>query len=265
MNSFVLYLFYLVLSVPQILSSEFKAMKIIDEPSNQYLNPTILKSKISPSSFSGPLFMHQFKDKCFDLEKDQYVYKVCMFNNITQTETENKCLSFSGILGIWKDWEINNDTFTSLVFSDGDKCGEVHREAKVKLECGPKDKIVSVEEPKRCYYELVFESSLFCSQFALAVYNAFNETFQAKWFDLKQDFVDGFLTQKGYDYHLYNLYLDAGFVISQNVTNQETVSKSILSSLAYNSDVKFDSLKTCTEEYIKLQEHIKEELLNNTS
>ena len=38
---------------------------------------------------------------------------------------------YHGILGIWSDWIIENDTFAGMVYSKGEKCGLMDRQARV--------------------------------------------------------------------------------------------------------------------------------------
>jgi len=62
-----------------------------------------------------------------------YVYNLCPFQNITQKEDTTRISGYHGVLGIWSDWIIENDTFAGMIYSKGEKCGLIDRQAKVQI------------------------------------------------------------------------------------------------------------------------------------
>ena len=60
-----------------------------------------------------------------------YFYNLYPFQNITQKENINRASGFHGIVGIWSNWIIVNGTITGMLYSKGERCGMVDRQAKV--------------------------------------------------------------------------------------------------------------------------------------
>ncbi|KAA8581702.1 hypothetical protein FQN60_003283 [Etheostoma spectabile] len=112
-------------------------MKIVEEPNTFGLNNPFLaqgsrlQPKVTPSPVSGPTHFHQLARKCFSLTESTYKYEFCPFHNITQHEQSFRWNSYSGILGIWQEWEIANNTFTGMWMRDGDACGTRNRETNL--------------------------------------------------------------------------------------------------------------------------------------
>ncbi|XP_016518760.1 N-acetylglucosamine-1-phosphotransferase subunit gamma-like [Poecilia formosa] len=112
-------------------------MKIVEEPNTFGLNNPFmaqgnrLQPKVSPAPVSGPVHLHRLAGKCFSLTESMYKYEFCPFHNVTQHEQSFRWNAYSGILGIWQEWEIANNTFTGMWMRDGDTCGTRNRETKV--------------------------------------------------------------------------------------------------------------------------------------
>ncbi|KAL5018299.1 hypothetical protein ScPMuIL_004021 [Solemya velum] len=107
--------------------SERVSMKIVEEPSSYGFNQaygqvqntnteTTLKMRVKPSNFSGPSHLQRLVGKCFSLVTDSYKYDFCPFSNVTQHEKSLRWNPYSGILGVWQEWEIVNNTFISMIF-----------------------------------------------------------------------------------------------------------------------------------------------------
>ena len=60
-----------------------------------------------------------------------YFYNLCPFQNITQKEDTSRPTGFHGIVGMWSDWIVENGTLTGMLYSKGETCGMVDRQAKV--------------------------------------------------------------------------------------------------------------------------------------
>ncbi|TRY94858.1 hypothetical protein DNTS_026277 [Danionella cerebrum] len=156
-------------------------MKIVEEPNTFGLNNVLvsqnnrLQAKISPSPVSGPPHLHRLTGKCFNYIEATYKYVFCPFHNVTQHEQSFRWNAYSGILGIWQEWEIQNNTFTGMWMREGDSCGNKNRQTKVLLLCGSKNKLASVSEPQTCVYSLTFETPLVCHSHSLLVYPGYNK------------------------------------------------------------------------------------------
>lgn len=95
---------------------------------------------------------YHYRGKCFEEHVEKYNYKLCMFEKVTQDSTD---------LGRWDSFE---DDYTTMKFSNGLSCWQgPRRSTTVLLRCGIEDKIVSVEEPSKCEYEMVFQTPMACS------------------------------------------------------------------------------------------------------
>lgn len=81
---------------------------------------------LEATDFNGPQVLNELKNKCFFYEDTKYIYRMCPFANVTQHEKTRYTYnfvtgSFHGILGIWKNWYIQDDKFHSLIYMDGDQ------------------------------------------------------------------------------------------------------------------------------------------------
>ncbi|KAJ7426012.1 hypothetical protein WISP_19978 [Willisornis vidua] len=59
-----------------------------------------------------------------------YKYEFCPFHNVTQHEQTFRWNAYSGILGIWHEWEIDNNTFVGMWMREGDSCEAKSRQTK---------------------------------------------------------------------------------------------------------------------------------------
>ncbi|XP_048465257.1 N-acetylglucosamine-1-phosphotransferase subunit gamma isoform X5 [Rhincodon typus] len=125
----------LVLWLPVFIVSAGK-MKIVDEPNTYGLNNPFLSQvnrlqpKIDPAAISGPAHLHRLAGKCFSMTESVYKYEFCPFHNVTQHEQTFRWNAYSGILGIWQEWEIENNTFVGMWMKEGDSCGTKNRQTK---------------------------------------------------------------------------------------------------------------------------------------
>ncbi|KAM7370951.1 hypothetical protein PAMP_010459 [Pampus punctatissimus] len=229
-------------------------MKIVEEPNTFGLNNPFLaqgnrlQPKITPNPVSGPAHLHRLAGKCFSLSESTYKYEFCPFHNITQHEQSFRWNAYSGILGIWQEWEIVNNTFTGMWMRDGDTCGTRNRETKVILVCSGSSKLAQVSEPSTCVYSLTFETPLVCHPHSLLVYPSLTERLQIEWDEAEQARYEGLITEQGYNNILRDIFEDAGFLKSQKVKVKlpEVV-----------DDPKTDnSLQKCTEHLQKQREEV---------
>uniref|UniRef100_A0A3Q3VVC3 Uncharacterized protein n=1 Tax=Mola mola TaxID=94237 RepID=A0A3Q3VVC3_MOLML len=207
-----------------------------------------LMHKISLYPPEGPAHLHQLAGKCFSFTESTYKYELCPFHNITQHEQSFRWNAYSGILGIWHEWEITNNTFTGMWMRDGDTCGTKNRETKVSLVCSASSKLAQVSEPSTCVYSLTFETPLVCHPHSLLVYPTLSERLQSEWDEAEQARYEGLITEQGYNNLLRDVFEDAGLLKSLKV-------KIKLPEVAPESE-KNSSLQKCTEDLQKQREEI---------
>ncbi|XP_075890602.1 N-acetylglucosamine-1-phosphotransferase subunit gamma [Nelusetta ayraudi] len=230
-------------------------MKIVEEPNTFGLNNPLLSQgsrlhpKANPSPVSGPAHLHRLAGKCFSFTESIYKYELCPFHNITQHEQTFRWNAYSGILGIWQEWEIVNNTFTGMWMRDGDSCGTTNRETKVLLVCGTASKLAQVSEPSTCVYSLTFETPLVCHPHSLLVYPSLNEKLQGEWDEAEQSRYEGLITEQGYNHLLRGIFEDAGFRKRQTVQTD-------LPEVAADSESHINSLAKCTEDFQKQRDEI---------
>lgn len=229
-------------------------MRIVDEVSNYGWNALSgpdshsanIKAKVDPSPMSGPAHLAVLANKCFSYTANNYKYDFCPFHNVTQHEQSMRWSPYSGILGVWNEWKIENNSFVSMVMKNGDSCGNSDRQVEIYFACASKHNVTSVTEPTRCHYNLTFETPLVCHKDSMLVYPVINTTLQKEWDLIEQDYHDKLLTEKGYKKLLNDLFYKAGF-LSENESSR-------LVQLTSNA---FSSLETCNVEYEELQKEVK--------
>ncbi|XP_005007428.1 N-acetylglucosamine-1-phosphotransferase subunit gamma isoform X1 [Cavia porcellus] len=193
-------------------------MKIVEEPNafglnNPFLPQTNrLQPKRDPSPLTGPAHLFRLSGKCFSLVESMYKYEFCPFHNVTQHEQTFRWNAYSGVLGIWHEWEIANNTFVGMWMRDGDSCRARSRQSKVELTCGKNNRLAHVSEPSTCVYALTFETPLVCHPHSLLVYPTLPEALQRRWDQVEQDLADELITLQGYEKLLRELFEDAGYL-----------------------------------------------------
>ncbi|XP_077101461.1 N-acetylglucosamine-1-phosphotransferase subunit gamma [Siphateles boraxobius] len=227
-------------------------MKIVEEPNTFGLNNQLmsqssrLQAKISPSPVSGPSHLHRLAGKCFNYIEALYKYVFCPFHNVTQHEQSFRWNAYSGILGIWQEWEIQNNTFTGMWMREGDSCGNKNRQTKVLLVCGNSSKLSRVSEPQTCVYSLTFETPLVCHSHSLLVYPVLSEPLQKEWDEIAQARYEDLLTEQGYNKLLKALFEEAGLLrrAQQQKAEESTTS------------VTHPSLEQCKQDFEKQRAEI---------
>ncbi|CAJ0921155.1 unnamed protein product [Ranitomeya imitator] len=206
-------------------------MKIVEEPNtfglnNPFLSQTNkLQPRTDPSPVSGPPHLFRLAGKCFSFVESTYKYEFCPFHNVTQHEQTFRWNAYSGILGIWQEWEVENNTFTGMWMRSGDSCGNMNRQTKanlhcvliasmfglliyihvyltlshwtqVHLVCGRSNKLSAVSEPSTCVYSMTFETPLVCHPHSLLVYPTLGETMRRRWDEAEQSLYDELITEQ---------------------------------------------------------------------
>ncbi|KAE8579535.1 hypothetical protein XENTR_v10024085 [Xenopus tropicalis] len=229
-------------------------MKIVEEPNsfglnNPFLSQTNkLQPRVQPSPVSGPPHLFRLAGKCFNLVESTYKYELCPFHNVTQHEQTFRWNAYSGILGIWQEWGIENNTFSGMWMREGDSCGNKNRQTKVLLVCGKVHKLSRVSEPSTCVYSLTFETPLVCHPHSLLVYPTLSEDLREKWNEAEQALYDELITEQGYGKILREIFQEAGYLKTSKPDGEgkETQEK----------PKEFNSLDKCNKAYIELSSEI---------
>ncbi|XP_023446881.2 N-acetylglucosamine-1-phosphotransferase subunit gamma [Dasypus novemcinctus] len=228
-------------------------MKVVEEPNafglnNPFLPQTSrLQPKRAPAPVSGPSHLSRLSGKCFSLVESTYKYEFCPFHNVTQHEQTFRWNAYSGILGIWHEWEIANNTFTGMWMRDGDSCGTRSRQTKVELTCGKSSRVAHVSEPSTCVYALTFETPLVCHPHALLVYPTLPEALQLRWDQAEQQLADELITAQGYGKSLRALLEAAGYLRPPEETRQEGGAKGRA----------FETLEDCSKAHEDLTKEVR--------
>eukprot|EP00729_Bicosta_minor_P012461 gene12461-19504_t len=124
-----------------------------------------LKPSIPHSNFTGPTEMKRLAGECFTTNSDnnQYEYRFCPFDNVTQHDIQASWNAYNGVLGVWHSWEVADGKLAQQSFKEGDSCGSYNREVKVLFICGKKDELSKPTEPSPCKYELEFGTPHACN------------------------------------------------------------------------------------------------------
>lgn len=232
-------------------NAEVVKMKIVDHISSYgYSNfgadsSSKLVAKVKPSEFSGPDHLKSLFGKCYTLKINDYKYKLCPFNNVTQHEQTYRWNPYSGILGIWKEWKVINNTFHSMIMENGDSCGTSNRQVQVVMLCGTANNLTSVAEPQTCHYRMTFETPLVCHEDSMLVYPRLNETLRNEWDEIERQYHDEEITEKGYKLYLQKLFWKAGLVKDSPDLYKK------------DSFQGYESLETCNAEYKTLLDEVK--------
>ncbi|XP_076998384.1 N-acetylglucosamine-1-phosphotransferase subunit gamma [Tamandua tetradactyla] len=229
-------------------------MKVVEEPNTFGLNNPFLpqtsrlQPKRSPSAVSGPAHLSRLSGECFSLVESTYKYEFCPFHNVTQHEQTFRWNAYSGVLGIWHEWEIANNTFKAMWMRDGDSCGSRSRQTQVELTCGKSNRVAHVSEPSTCVYALTFETPLVCHPHALLVYPALPEALQRRWDQAEQQLADELVTAQGYRKLLQALFEDAGYL--------KTPEENALAQQEGGSKV-FETLEDCSKAHEDLAKEVR--------
>ncbi|KAI0210720.1 N-acetylglucosamine-1-phosphotransferase subunit gamma [Lamellibrachia satsuma] len=241
-------------------------IKIVDEPTHlgygvaggSYQSHTeTLKMRVKPSPFSGPPHLKELYGRCFSKTDDSYKYEFCPFFNVTQHEQSLRWNPYSGVLGVWQEWEIQNNTFIAMVLREGDTCGDRFRTIRVLMECGNMSEVTDVTEPHTCDYQLVFHTPLVCHPHALLVYPSLNNSLQEEWDLIEGRLLNDELTKQGYDKSIRRLFERAGLYMS--ATQKEAQKKKTVIKEEHDDELEtgdFHSLDKCSKAYKTLKNKV---------
>lgn len=100
--------------------------------------------------------------QCFEHEDREYIYKLCLFDLVSQRPKSGG----SDInLGRWQSWDgPNDDPYSRMKYDHGLSCWNgPARSTLVQLSCGAENKLTSVSEPNKCVYLFEFETPAVCT------------------------------------------------------------------------------------------------------
>jgi len=255
-------LFLFSLSALPVIYGKQLSMKVVESPTNIGLNQPFqsaynqntIKLRVPPANFTGPAHLAYLHGRCYTKTTEDYRYDFCPFDNITQHELTLRWNSYRGVLGVWRDWLIENNTFALMNMEDGDGCGiGKFRSTQVKLICGNRTEILGIDEPSTCHYILRFSTPLVCHPDSMLVYPTLREELQEEWDFLQGDLMYGDITQQGYQKKLRRLFIEAGYIVEAETVRREQLKMEQRRKLELGQ---FDSLMECQTEYRKLRNEL---------
>ncbi|KAL7053763.1 hypothetical protein AAHC03_026711 [Spirometra sp. Aus1] len=110
---------------------------------------------------------------CLELEDKEYVYSLCPFKDAHQ---RSRSAGSSSLLGNWKGWVDHPEgseewdmeakmklPYKEMLYDNGHSCWNgPNRSVKVRVECGPENKLLSADEPSRCSYRFRLQTPAAC-------------------------------------------------------------------------------------------------------
>ncbi|CAH0723693.1 unnamed protein product, partial [Brenthis ino] len=99
--------------------------------------------------------------ECFEYEDKEYVYRLCLFQKVTQ-KSKNGGMEVG--LGNWGEWAgEEGDKYSVMKYANGIACWNgPNRMTIVNINCGLETKITSVTEPFRCEYKIDLDTPAAC-------------------------------------------------------------------------------------------------------
>ncbi|GAB1597528.1 N-acetylglucosamine-1-phosphotransferase subunit gamma-like isoform X1 [Argonauta hians] len=234
-------------------------VKLLEEPSSLWNHNEEDKSlvmQINPANFSGPPHFRSLIGKCFNKTDNTYQYKFCPFFNVTQHEVSLRWNPYNGILGVWQDWEITNNTFTAMLLKEGDKCGAVSRLSRVVFECAPQNLLKNVSEPHTCEYLIVFQTPLVCHPNAMLEYPTLDPILRDEWDEVEGQYIREEITEKRYNKELRKIFQKAGLIQSNIKSSNEILKEHSSDNGTKTENSPFASFEQCTAAYNLLQTEV---------
>uniref|UniRef100_A0A8C9SGW3 Glucosidase 2 subunit beta n=1 Tax=Scleropages formosus TaxID=113540 RepID=A0A8C9SGW3_SCLFO len=99
--------------------------------------------------------------QCYELTTNEYIYRLCPFNRVSQ---KPKYGGSETSLGSWGSWSGPEDNkYSVMKYEHGMGCWQgPNRSTTVKLTCGKETAVVSTSEPSRCEYLMEFTTPAVC-------------------------------------------------------------------------------------------------------
>lgn len=98
--------------------------------------------------------------QCLEYEDKEYIYKLCVFQKVTQ-----KSKNGGGEVGLgnWGEWAGVDDKYSIMKYTNGVGCWNgPNRMTTVHIQCGLETKLLSVTEPYRCEYKIELSTPAAC-------------------------------------------------------------------------------------------------------
>lgn len=101
--------------------------------------------------------------ECWEYEDKEYVYKLCVFQKVTQ-KSKNGGAEVG--LGNWGEWAGGDQNkYAIMKYTNGVSCWNgPSRMTTVHISCGLETKLLSVTEPFRCEYKMEFSTPAACDE-----------------------------------------------------------------------------------------------------
>nr|AXJ21600.1 glucosidase 2 beta-subunit [Glyphodes pyloalis] len=98
--------------------------------------------------------------QCLEYEDKEYVYKLCLFQKVTQ---KSKNGGSDVGLGNWGEWAGTDNKYSVMKYTNGVGCWNgPNRMTTVDIQCGLETKLLSVTEPYRCEYKIDLSTPAAC-------------------------------------------------------------------------------------------------------
>ncbi|XP_007488560.1 glucosidase 2 subunit beta isoform X1 [Monodelphis domestica] len=101
--------------------------------------------------------------QCYELSTNEYIYRLCPFNRVTQKPNHG---GSETNLGTWGSWDASEEEkFHVMHYEHGTGCWQgPNRSTKVKLVCGKETVVTSATEPSRCEYLMELVTPAACQE-----------------------------------------------------------------------------------------------------
>ncbi|KAJ0177834.1 hypothetical protein K1T71_006707 [Dendrolimus kikuchii] len=112
--------------------------------------------------------------QCLEYEDKEYIYKLCLFQKVTQ-KSKNGGAEVG--LGNWGEWAGgDNNKYSVMKYTNGVACWNgPNRITVVNVNCGMETQLLSVTEPYRCEYKIELSTPAACDDSNTSQHSAHDE------------------------------------------------------------------------------------------
>jgi len=175
---------------------------------------------------------------------------------MTQKEIDTTAWNpYQGILGVWQEWNIKDNKFTSMRMLMGEQCGANPRQAEIILRCGETHEIANVTEPQHCEYAITFLTPLVCHDHSLLVYPTLEQSLRTRWDQLKSELLSDEITEKGYKVALNKIFQDGGLKMKPK---GEIIPPMLKKTDSNSKSNKYTNIDICNTEYEELKAELEQ-------
>uniref|UniRef100_A0A3B3T7D1 Glucosidase 2 subunit beta n=1 Tax=Paramormyrops kingsleyae TaxID=1676925 RepID=A0A3B3T7D1_9TELE len=124
--------------------------------------PESLEKEISFDFGPSAEFAYLYS-QCYELTTNEYIYRLCPFNRVSQ---KPKYGGSETNLGSWGSWNgPEGSKYSIMKYDHGTGCWQgPNRSTTVKLTCGKETAVLSTSEPSRCEYLMEFSTPAICQE-----------------------------------------------------------------------------------------------------